>query len=73
MNLTAIRNIVRMERYAYTGDGKYPAQEIERSWTYPTAHRQPEIGKHNKIMKRRGKTAIRGTEKIPRYTVRITG
>jgi hypothetical protein len=67
MNLHAIRNIVRMERYAYTGDGKYPAQEIERSWTYPEAQRQPAIGKHIKRMRRRGRKPIRGTEKIPLY------
>jgi hypothetical protein len=64
-----IKNIVTMERYAYTGDGKYPAPKRSTATeTYPAAQRQPEIGKHTKNRKRRGKTAIRGTEKIPRYT-----
>jgi hypothetical protein len=68
MNLHAIRNIVRMERYAYTGDGKYPAPKRSTATeTYAPAHRQPEIGKHTKNRKRWGKKPIRGTEKIPTY------
>jgi hypothetical protein len=66
MNLTAIRNIVRMERPSYNGDGAYPRPGGKPlNCIYAPAHRQPEIGKHIKNMRRRGKTAIRGTEKIP--------
>jgi hypothetical protein len=69
MNLRhAIRNIIRMERPSYTGDVTYPPPGGKPGAVYAPAQRQPEIGKHNKIRKRRGKTAIRGTEKIPRYT-----
>jgi hypothetical protein len=67
MNLRhAVRNIVRMERPSYNGDGAYPRPGGKPlNCIYATAQRQPAIGKHIKNMKRRGKTAIRGTEKIP--------